>query len=99
MKPRITKSRHDVADLPAMDEAHDNPEWRKHYLGLHPDESIAPDHWYLQEPLHISVYPGEGVVQWHIDGEPEAPLSPDEARQVGLKWLAAAARAESTAQS
>lgn len=86
-------------ELPDPDLAHDDPEWSQDYLGDYPDESIAPHRWYLPEPLHISVYPGEGVVQWHIDGEPEAPLSPDEARQVGLQWLAAAARAEQQAKA
>lgn len=88
-----------MPDLPAPDESHHDPKWQADYRESWEDEFgedlTVPSLWEkVGENAALQVFPGHDEVQPYYDGEPEEPVSVDEARQIGMKWLAAAKLAE-----
>lgn len=88
-----------MPDLPEPDESHHDPKWQADYRESWEDEFgedlTVPSLWEkVGENVALQVFPGHNEVQPYYDGEPEEPVSVDEARQIGMKWLAAAKLAE-----
>lgn len=85
-------------ELPDPSVTRADPEHIEYYEHNHPDLQ-APDVWdipelssyYLQA---IGVFPGRRSVQPWADGEPEEPVTPEDARAIAYYWLAAARYAE-----
>ncbi|WP_044027506.1 hypothetical protein [Corynebacterium glutamicum] len=88
-----------MPDLPEQKRSHDDPKWQAEYQGNWGDEFgddlTVPSVWSeVGANTTLQVFPGNDEVQPYYDGEPEEPVSVDEARQIGMKWLAAAKLAE-----
>lgn len=81
--------------LPKPEWSHDDPKWQSSYRKAFKDkfgsDLPVPSLWTgTGADTTLQVFPGEGQVCPYFLGEPENPVSAEMARQIGLKWLAAA---------
>ncbi|WP_312979576.1 hypothetical protein [Corynebacterium sp.] len=92
---------HLMPDLPEPDMGADDPEWQEEYQTWAEDEYgtkvAAPDLWdEIGDYGSIAVFPDESTGMVHMspdDCEPLEPFSNEAATMMGLKFLAAAAKA------